>query len=195
MMWKHSVGPVAVGIVVGTVMLAVWWGGLAKNQGKAEPAFDIPASQQALLAASDVEGAYSAAGDQVLSCLRERGVPEPISVRGADGTLQFSWAGSDTREQARAYGDIYKACYFEYMDDIDRAWQTSDTTVRAATERGVAVLACVKEKHPELQFARTTEELMPQLAKVDQLPGNPLSLCIATVGGGSNQIKFVPPSN
>lgn len=183
------------GVLAGSLILGLVAWPAAGGRSEADPKAGVSASQQAALAAGDVDAAYAVAADLVLNCLGERGVPEPKLASAADGSAQFSWAGADSRETAQSYGEIYKECYFEFMDDVDRAWQTSDAAELAAAARGQAVLACVKEKHPEIRFASTPEELMPQLAKIDQLPGNPLSLCIATVGGGSNQIKFAPPTN
>lgn len=192
-MTKYQVVGPAVVLVAAAIFVALWVQATS-GHGAQEPGVEITRSQQETLdEASTLDAAYLRAGEHLLACLGERGVPGASLARGGDGRIEFAWDGAPSREVAQQRGEVFHACYLEHMDDVDRLWQQSDANSRAAIERGRAVLACVSASQPGIVFASTEEELMPQLASLDVTADGVVTRCITDAAGGSSLVRFTPP--
>src|SRR5690242_2881636 len=103
-MWRLKLISLGTGAAIGTLAVGFVAWGTEAGHTESDPKAGVSASQQAALATGDVDAASAAAGDLVLRCLRERGVPAARLARASDGSIQFSWGGSDSRSLARSYG-------------------------------------------------------------------------------------------
>ena len=176
----------------GALALTATAGAFWAGRGEAsDPPASVSVSQRNMLASTTgVEAAYAAAAAETAKCLTAAGLKDVAIQRDAAGKVSFTWGGFASREEAQKAGELYKACYFTHMDDIDRSWQQTPAREAEATDRGWTIMRCVESAHPDFKFGADEPTVNAQFATLDRSRDEAAQRCLTAAG--TDIVKFTP---
>lgn len=160
------------------------------GEASEDPAQSISPSQSRTLADSpSLPAAYSNAAEKTAACLEERGLRDVSWSADAAGKVAFVWGGYAIREDAQASGEVYKSCYFEHLDDIDRLWQQDGAQAIAAAERGRQVIACI-ESGTGSDLTGDESGIAQQIYRLEREGNSVAANCLKAAG--TSMLRFLP---
>jgi hypothetical protein len=151
----------------------------------------VTLSQQKTLDANpELRMAYEAAAENTRYCLETEGIDGTTLTYDAAGNARFDWSGFSERSEAQASGEVFKSCYFEQFDDIDRAWQQSGPATEAAVERGWAMMRCIEVHDPAVRFPQDELGVIEQMLALYASDDPGVQGCISEAG--TTMVAFTP---